>query len=248
VGKCQGRPRHLHHTGRPWREPYEQGEPTKKAHATPAGRKVAPRVGITETKHTASELATRAVTVTSPADTAQVPLRSKQGKYIVKVTFDAHQISKKKAQTEVMLLLILEGEEGQFYCQSALRIWTVRVNTGKDGKEQLQANLEKVLEEIKDVWARCLCYCAIEDTFVGQDPDAPLGSGDCNVEVEFFMPADMCSHFGLFGHGGGRDPTKCFCTHCKCHIDQRRTLFQLVRLPSSATVGRTASRWRRSGC
>ncbi len=40
---------------------YEQGEPTKKAHVTQAGRKVAPRVGITEMKHTASELAARAV-------------------------------------------------------------------------------------------------------------------------------------------------------------------------------------------
>jgi hypothetical protein len=36
---------------------YEQGEPTKKAHVTPAGRKVAPKVAITETKHTASVLA-----------------------------------------------------------------------------------------------------------------------------------------------------------------------------------------------
>ena len=54
------------------------------------------------------------------------------------------------------------------------------------------------------------------------------------------MPADMCSHFGIFGHGGGRDPTKCFCTHCNCRMDQRHTLFQLVRLPSAATVGEVA--------
>jgi hypothetical protein len=90
------------------------------------------------------------------------------------------------------------------------------------------------------VRARGLRYCAREDTFVGQDPDAPLESGDRNVAVEFLMPADMCSHFGLFGHGGGRDPTKCFCTHRKCCMDQRHTLFQLVRLPSSATVGEVA--------
>ncbi len=70
-------------------------------------------------------------------------LRPKQGKYVVKVTFDARQISKTKAQTEVMLLLNSEGEEGQFFCQSALRIQvrTVLVYTSKDGKEQLQANL-----------------------------------------------------------------------------------------------------------
>ena len=87
---------------------------------------------------------------------------------------------------------------------------------------------------------RGLRYSASEDTFVGQDPTAPLQEGDRNVDVEFFMPADMCAHFGLFGHGGGRDPTKCFCTHCKCRMDQRHTLFQLVRLPSASTVGDVA--------
>ena len=46
------------------------------------------------------------------AETAPV-LRPKQSKYVAKVTFDARQISKTKAQTEVMLLLIPEGEEGQ---------------------------------------------------------------------------------------------------------------------------------------
>jgi hypothetical protein len=214
---------------------YEQGEPTKKARVTRGGRKVAPTVAITETKHTASEMAA----MDGTAETAPV-LRPKQSKYVAKVTFDARQISKTKAQTEVMLLLIPEGEEGQFYCQSALRIRTVLVYTGKDGKEQLQANLDKVLEEIEDLRARGLRYCAKEDTFVGQDPSAPLESGDRKVEVEFFLPADMCSHFGLFGHGGGRDPTKCFCTHCKCRMDQRHTLFQLVRLPSCATVGDVA--------
>jgi hypothetical protein len=214
---------------------YEQGEPTKKARVTPAGRKVAPKVAIIETKNTASVLAAMGDT----AETAPV-LRPKQSKYVVKVTFDARQISKTKAQTEVMLLLIPEGEEGQFYCQSALRIRTVLVYTGKDGKEQLQANLDKVLEEIEDVRDRGLRYSASEDTFVGQDPTAQLEEGDRNVAVEFFMPADMCSHFGLFGHGGGRDPTKCFCTHCKCRMDQRHTLFQLVQLPSASTVGDVA--------
>ena len=214
---------------------YEQGEPSKKAHVTPAGRKVESKVGITETKHTAAEMAALGGT-----GEAMPVLRPKQTKYVVKITFDARQISKTKAQTEVMLLLIPEGEEGQFYCQSALRIRTVLVYSGKDGKEQLQTNLEKVLDEIEDVKSRGLRYCAKEDTFVGQDPDAPLEDGDRNVAVEFFVPADMCSHFGLFGHGGGRDPTKCFCTHCNCRMDQRHTLFQLVRLPSAATVGEVA--------
>ncbi len=100
----------------------------------------------------------------------------KQSKYVVKVTFDVLQISKTKAQTKVMLLLIQEGEEGQFYCQSGLLIRTVLIYTGKDGKEQLLANPDKNLEEIEDFRASCLRYCAKEDTFVSQDPTAQLKS------------------------------------------------------------------------
>jgi hypothetical protein len=137
-----------------------------------------------------------------------------------------------------MLLLIPEGEEGQLYCQSALRIRTVLVYTGKDGKEQLQANLDKVMEEIEDVRNRGLRYCAKADTFVGQDPDAPMESGDRKVEVRRAR-GHVHTLWSLRSRpgGGGRDPTKCFCTHCKCRMDERHTLFQLVRLPSRSTVG-----------
>ncbi len=55
-----------------------------------------------------------------------------------------------------MLVLIPEGEKGQFYCQSALRIRIVLVYTGTDGKEQLQAYLDKVMEEIEEVSANGL--------------------------------------------------------------------------------------------
>ncbi len=136
-----------------------------------------------------------------------------------------------------MLLLMPEGEEGQFYCQSALRNRTVLVYTGKDGKEQLHANLDKVMEEIEEVSANGLHYCAKEDTYVRR-----WKKDDRNVAVEIFLPADMCSHDGLFGHGGGGDPTKCFCTHCTCCMDQWHTLFQLVRLPASSTLGGRSQR------
>ena len=94
--------------------------------------------------------------------------------------------------------------------------------------------------EIESVRVNGLRYCAEQDAFVDPDPAAPLGEGDRNIAVDFVIPAEMCSHFGLFGHGGGRDPSKCFCTHCKCRMDERHMLFQLVRLPSSATVKEVA--------
>jgi hypothetical protein len=82
-----------------------------------------------------------------------------------------------------MLLLIPEGEEAQ----SALCIRTMLVYTGKDGKEQLQVNLDKVMEEIRveGVRARSLRYCAKEDNLVGQesqDPDEPMESWKAGTE------------------------------------------------------------------
>ena len=185
---------------------YEQGKPTEKAHVTPGGRKVAPRVEITETKHTAAEKkALEEKASAGTADETQV-LRRKQKKYMVKVTFDSRQISKTKAQVEVMLLLILEGKEGLFYCQSALLIRTVLVYNSKDGKEQLQANLDKILDEIEDV-VRCLRYCTKEH--FGQDPAAPMEDGDRNVEwSSSCLQACACTLVSSATAGGGGG---CFC-------------------------------------
>ncbi len=217
---------------------------------TPAGRKVAPRVGITETKHTASELQARAVG--GPADAAQVPLRSKQGKYIVKVTFDARQISKTKAQTKVMLLLIQEGEEGQFYCQFALRMRTVLVYTGKDGKEQLQANLGKVMEEIEDVRARGLRYCARGTPLWARTPPRRW-----KAATETLLWGSSCprtcarTSVSLATEGGGIPPSASARTasaewtsgtRCSGSCGSRWALL------SGKSPRPTASRWRRCGC
>jgi hypothetical protein len=118
-----------------------------------------------------------------------------------------------------------------------MRIRTVLVYTGKDGKEQVQANLKRILQDLEDVRDRGLRYCWEKDTYLGQDPGAELQQGDRNVTVDFFMPADMCALFGLFGHGGGRDPHSCFCTHCNCKMDERHRPFSLVRLERESTVG-----------
>ena len=206
---------------------YEQGAPTKGSRVEPSGRKVAAAVPMVDCK----------ITKEVEDATGEAPCRKPQAKYNVKVTFDSRQISKTKAQTEVMLLLIPDGVDGQEYCQSAMRIRTVLVYTGKDGKEQLQANMERVLQDIEDVRERGLRYSQENDAYLGQDPDAELKPGDRQVAVEFLMPADMCALFGLFGHGGGRDPHECFCTHCHCKLNERHRPFSLVRLEKDSTVG-----------
>jgi hypothetical protein len=116
---------------------------------------------------------------------AGAPAREKQTKYAIQITFDTRQISKTKAQTEVMLLLIPEGREGELYCQSAMLIRTLAVYTGKDSKELLQSNLETMLKQMEEVRASGLRYCAKLDTFLKQDPEAPLIGDDRNVQIEF---------------------------------------------------------------
>ena len=214
---------------------YEQGLPTPERQQRPSGRKAAPAPKSLDVKVTAALRDTR------PGEEA--PARKRQSKYIIKVTFDARQISKTKAQTEVMLLLIPEGREGELYCQSAMLIRTCMIYTGKDSKELLQSNLDELLKEMADVQKRGLRYSAEKDMYLGQDPDSPLKEGDRNVAVEFVMPADMCAHFGLHGHGGGRDPHQQFCTHCYCRMDQRSTPFRLIRLAQETTVAGIAKQY-----
>ena len=120
---------------------YEQGEATPDRRVLPSGRTAVADVKVIEQKFTAGLEALGAGA--SP--------REKQTKYMIKITFDARQISKTKAQTEVMLLLIPEGREGQLYCQSAKRIRTLAIYTGKDSKELLQSNLATMLEQMEEV-------------------------------------------------------------------------------------------------
>ena len=164
-----------------------------------------------------------------------------QDSFAIKFTWDSRSISKKMHQTEGMCLLIPRGPEGQLYCQSALRIRTIIVYTGKDSKEMAQENLKRVIQEIEDLRVHGLRYSAKYDTFLNQvsanGTKAPLGSGDRDVSVESFLPADMAAHVGLLGHGGIRDSKKQFCTNCTCCTSERHTPLRLIRVDADASVG-----------
>ena len=54
-------------------------------------------------------------------------------------------------QTEGMLLIIPQGPDGTLYCQSALRIRTVIVYSGKDSKEMVQEKLRRILDGIEEI-------------------------------------------------------------------------------------------------
>ena len=91
---------------------YEQGLPTLERQQRPSGRKAAPVPKALDVKETAALRDTR------PGE--ETPARERQSKYIIKVTFDARQISKTKAQTEVMLLLIPEDREAGRDCRGGI--------------------------------------------------------------------------------------------------------------------------------
>jgi len=163
-----------------------------------------------------------------------------QDRFSIKFTWDSRSISKKMHQTEGMLLIIPRGSDGMLYCQSALRIRTIIVYTGKDSKEMVQRNMKRILDEIEDLRVHGLRYSAEKDTFlnqVGQSGEkAPLKSGDRDVGLDMFLPADMAAHIGLFGHGGTRDSDKHFCTHCTCSMSKRHTPNCLVRVGKNSSV------------
>jgi hypothetical protein len=88
-----------------------------------------------------------------------------QDRFTVKFTWDSRTLGKKMHQTEGMLLIIPHGQEGRLYCQSALRIRTVIVYTGKDSQELVQANFSQIIEELEDLLEHGLRYTAKKDTF-----------------------------------------------------------------------------------
>jgi hypothetical protein len=173
--------------------------------------------------------------------------REQQQRYTLKFSFDARGVSRRNQHTEGMLLLIPVGDEGQTYCQSAIRIRSIVLYNGKDSKDGVRANLTEVLKEIKELEEHGIRYTASKGTFLGQvgpkGEKEPLQEGDRDVKVEFQMPADMAAHVGLFGHGGLHDKNKHFCTHCKCAVTERHTPFSLVRVPEATTVGEISGKY-----
>ena len=172
--------------------------------------------------------------------------RKWQGRWIIKITWDARQVAHDMHQVEMMLLLIPDGEEGQHYNQSCLRIRTVMVLDGKDSEDNVQANFGDALAQIADLVKHGVRYSNEKDTLLGQcalAKDAQgnvkpvvAGSGDMHAVIGPFMPSDMAAMNALEGHGGMRDKNKHFCSHCYCHLKHRHMPFQLIKVDNDTTV------------
>ncbi len=82
----------------------------------------------------------------------------------VKLTFDAHRITKHCLQTEVMIIFLLKEQAGVDRCQQAVHIRTIAVWTGKDSKEKLEnvvRNLSGIVKEVAELADRAA------DSFLG---------------------------------------------------------------------------------
>ena len=61
-----------------------------------------------------------------------------------------------------------KGEDGQYYCQSALRIRTILVWTGKDSADHVKNNMTRLLEEIQEIVNNGLRFNSESNTLLNQ--------------------------------------------------------------------------------
>jgi hypothetical protein len=81
-----------------------------------------------------------------------------QDRYHVKIQLDARRITRISSQTEVMLLVIPKGPEGVDRCQKAVYQRTVGIWTGKDSRDNVQANMEAFFREIDSLQTNDVVY------------------------------------------------------------------------------------------
>jgi hypothetical protein len=74
-----------------------------------------------------------------------------QDHFNIKITLDARRITRRTSLTEVMLIIIPKGQEGVDRCQKAVYQRTIGVWTGKDSRDNVQANMAWFYDEIESL-------------------------------------------------------------------------------------------------
>eukprot|EP00961_Rhodomonas_salina_P188433 2543201-Rhodomonas_salina.3 len=139
-----------------------------------------------------------------------VPESGSTVRQLIKVTGDAREVMNNGTlHTELMCVLL--------YCENIKNTqmqqhhFTISVYSGKDDHEGLWDNCLDVLQQLE----------AIEEWGWEQD--------GYHVMPQFVLPADMATHWGLYGCSGVHDTL--FCHRCNTHRDQRSCLYDWVELP-----------------
>jgi len=173
-----------------------------------------------------------------------------QNRFHVKIQLDARRITRRTSQTEVMVLLIPEGQEGVERCQKAVFQRTIGVWFGKDSRDNVQANMAQFFKEVECLQQEGVVFSpANGGTFLGVwnqavnvaklDEDSPAWSEQKlrRVKLDFWQGADMAAQCAMLGHGCAGDH---YCGHCNAHKSQRHIPYELRRMDEAVSFQQLA--------
>jgi hypothetical protein len=174
-----------------------------------------------------------------------------QNVWHVKLTLDARSMTRHEVHTEVMMTVFPKGKEGKDVCQCAKHIKTICIWRGKDTRDNVQANMERLMEELKSLNDKGIYYNAEIDNCLGEQKaledreaaaaaaattpaiglvrveGAPPAEELQHIKIEFWWPADMMAQCALLGHGCAGDN---FCPHCNTTRGLRSFPFAMHRV------------------
>ena len=167
--------------------------------------------------------------------------------YHIKITLDARRITKRISQTEVMLIVLPKGREGVDRCQTAVYQRTIGLWTGKDSRDNVQANMARFYEEIESLETDGLLYSESEGTLLGVlEANASISKEEREtkglkpVRATFWHAADMAAQCSVLGHGCAGNH---YCGHCSAHKDNRHIPYELILVKEAVNFQRLADRY-----
>ena len=167
--------------------------------------------------------------------------------YHIKVTLDARRITKRISQTEVMLIVLPKGREGVDRCQTAVYQRTIGVWTGKDSRDNVQANMARFYDEIESMETDGLLYSDSEGTLLGVlEANASISKEELEtkglkpVKTTFWHAADMAAQCSVLGHGCADNE---YCGHCSAHRNNRHIPYELILVKEAVNFQHLADRY-----
>ena len=168
-----------------------------------------------------------------------------QDHFHIKIALDARRITRRTSQTEVMLIILPKGQEGVDRCQKAVYQRTIGVWTGKDSRDNVQANMKALFEEIELLEREGVVFCPEKDSLLGIWEDIrKLGLNEDSkewkerklrrVRTTFWLGADMAAQCAVLGHGCAGNE---YCGHCRAHRSHRHIPYELRQVERDVSFG-----------
>jgi len=174
-----------------------------------------------------------------------------QDHFHIKIALDARRITRRTSQTEVMLIILPKGQEGVDRCQKAVYQRTIGVWTGKDSRDNVQANMQFFFQEIEDLEKQGVVFCPEKDSLLGiwdeiKGSGMTEGSDDWEarklrrVRTTFWLGADMAAQCAVLGHGCAGNE---YCGHCMAHRSHRHIPYELKKVESDISFRQLAEEY-----